>query len=117
MEYGLNAHDIYESIRKEGNTLPKLYSKGQGLIELIDIPLRKSLKVGESYTFRVKLLSDCDLALNNGSTSIRKQDWKDLGGNAYFLKCQVQDGASLSISVKDSTNEYWNIVVNYDIEP
>ena len=117
MEYGLNAHDIYESIRKEGNTLPKLYSKGQGLIELIDIPLRKSLKVGESYTFRVKLLSNCDLALNNGSTSIRKQDWKDLGENTYFLKCQVQDGASLSISVKDESNEYWNIVVNYDIEP
>ena len=63
-----------------------------------------------------KLLSDCDLALNNGSTSIRKQDWKDLGDNAYFVKCQVQSAESLSISVKDPANEYWNIVVNYDIE-
>ena len=116
MEYGIHPHNIYESIRKEGNTLPKFYSKGQGLIELIDIPLRKNLKIGETYTFRVRIKPDCNLTLNNGAVSIRKQDWKDIDNGEYLLKHTVQEGESLSISVKEESNEYWNIVVNYGIE-
>lgn len=116
IEYGINAHSIYESLRKEGNTLPQLYSKGQGLIELIEIPLCKNLKVGNKYTFRVRIKSGCGLALNSNTSSIREQDWKDLGDGKYFLEYQVQNSTNISICVKDDSNDYWNVVVNYGIE-
>lgn len=116
LEYGMNVHDIYKSIREEGNTLPQLYSKGEGLIDITDLPLRSSLKVGEQYTFRIRLKADCDLSLNNNTISIRKEDWKDEGDSIYSLHYMVRDVESLSIGVKDETNDYWNVVVNYSIE-
>ena len=116
LEYSMNVHDIYVSLREQGNTLPRLFSKGEGHMELLALPLCRSLKVGDLYTFRVKLKSDCDLSLNNNSISIRKQDWKDEGDSIYSLQYLVRDVESLSIGVKDDSNDYWNIVVDYSID-
>ena len=116
LEYGINVHDAYVSLRVQGNTLPQLFSKGEGYVELLTLPLRCSLKVGELCTFRVKLKADCDLSLNNHGVSIRKQDWINEGDSVYSLQYLVRDVESLSIGVKDGSNDYWNVVVDYSID-
>lgn len=116
LEYGINVHDVFVSLREQGNTLPKLFSKGEELVELQSLPLCRSLKVGETYTFRIKMKSDGDLSLNNHGVSILKQDWTDEGDSVYSLQYMVRDIESLSLGVKGNSNDYWNIVVDYAVD-
>ena len=115
LDYGVNIHDLYIKARTQGTSLPKLYAEGENHIKLLNIPLNREIKVGEKYKFTIKSNSDRVFALNNGSYYIPKSDWSCEGDSIYSLEYMVKDTISLTLGLKDSTNNFWNLIATYAV--
>ena len=116
VEYGLNVHQIYRRVRKQILTMPLFYKGGEGLIEIVDIPMCDCLKVGESYTFRLKMKVDKEFALVQQNEFTAKRDWTDEGGGVYSIDFVPKRVGTLSISIKADSDDWWNTIVQYNVD-
>lgn len=73
-EYGMNYHELFVRTRNRELKLPRLYSGGEGIITRLDIPFDSSLRIGESYWFRVELSVPEDFILWDGYKVYSTQD-------------------------------------------
>ena len=115
IEYGVNADDIYKMAIKGEISLPEFYSEGEGKFQLIDFPLQNSLKIGKSYTLRVKMLSDCDIAIINEDIIINKKDWNFENDNIYSIDFMPRKTGKISFSIHNHDNS-WFTMIQYDID-
>lgn len=116
LEYGLDSKDLYLMARKGDLTLPRVYAGGEGEIELIDFPRAKTLRIGQFYTFRIKMKSQRDFSVWNNNISCKKNKWKFEGNHIYFTSFMPRETGELSLSLKQEGRNYWDNVLKYDIE-
>ena len=117
LEYGLDLQQIYEQTRGQTLVLPQFYNDGNGIIAFQDIPHLTSLSIGVQYTFRIKMLSDREFAIRNGSVVCGKNEWTDEGGGVFSVKFVPRETESLSICIKDAAEGAWSTIVKYQISP
>ncbi len=114
LEYGLDVKDVSKKVRKGGFTMPKFYSCDDSGLELLNIPMRKDLDVGEFYTFRIRV-GNKDFTIYSNGTYTKKDKWTDEGNGVYSIKYMVRDIPKLSLSVRNNSSDMWNTCVEYQI--
>ena len=114
LEYGLDAKTIARKVRNGGFTIPKFYSCEDEGLELVDFPMCKSLDVGEFYTFRIKM-GEREFAIINNSTFTKRDEWENEGNGIYSIKYMVKDISTLRLSVRNNSNNMWDVCVEYPI--
>lgn len=115
--YGLDVHDIYQKARDHTLALPMFYTKGEGDVEILELPESASLRIGQLYTFRIRMKSDRAFTLINNSIFCKQDEWKAEGDNVYSIMFMPRDTMSLALSLRDRVKSYWNHFVKYAIEP
>ena len=117
LEYGLDPHEIYVKAKTDSISLPAFYIHGEGEFEVIDFPRTPTLKIGEYYTFRIKMKSDREFGLLNNSIYCQSKKWKSEGNGIYSITYMPRDTGSLSLSLFDKAQNHWDNLVKYKIEP
>ena len=120
LRYGLDVHDIFTRIRTHSLSLPEFYTRGEDILQLADIPFLSSLKIGQSYTFRIKLKQEeTDVSfIVDGQTYGLKEDWKKEGGGVYSIDFMPRATGDLCLCLKNRDDEqHWNTIVKYHIDP
>lgn len=116
-EYGLNTHMLYQLIRDGKLSLPRFYNLGEGQFQIIDIPLQEKLRIGEWYTFRIKMNSDLEFIIMNNKVYCKKKNWTNEGNGVYSVRFMPRDTERLTFGLKDtSVPNYWNNMLEYAIE-
>lgn len=116
LEYGLKVDDIYEMIINDELSLPTFFGDGEGLIRLLDIPMQESLKIGNNYTLRVKLLSEKDIAIINSNIYITKEKWQYESDGIFSINFMPQATGKLSFNIKDEFENVWHTMIEYNID-
>jgi hypothetical protein len=117
LEYGLKLHDIYMMARNDSVSLPKFYNNGEGDFEIIDIPMCKSLKVGQFYTFRIRKKADRELAIINGDEHCLEKDWTSEGNGVYSTTFMPRATGRLTFALKNNaTNSNYSNLLEYSID-
>lgn len=101
--YGFDIGRIYTAARKGTLSIPEVYSGGYGDLIIIDAPLQKELRVGNEYTFRVKMLTDNkDLILSVCGVwyKVSAGKWKDEGNGIYSITCVPEKEDEVSINLR-----------------
>jgi len=116
IEYGLDSRMLTEKVRSSQLEMPKFYNRGEGEFQIVDIPMRKSLQVGEEYTFRIKMNSERDFTIINNKVFTQKSRWTNEGSGIYAIRYMVRDVNKLKLSIwGDGDNKWWSMV-EYEIE-
>ena len=116
--YGLDTHRLFQMALEHRLRLPVFYNRGEGIFQLIDIPLCTSLKIGETYTFRVKMNNQREFAILNNPVLCRKNEWKSEGNGVYSIQFMPRATDKLLISLKNlEVENRWDNMVEYAIEP
>lgn len=116
LEYGVDAHKLYKKIRSKEIRLPNVYTSGEGKLEIIDIPLCDVLKIGKSYTFRIKKKISKDFALFDKKTFVTLEKWKAEGDSVYSIDYTVNEYGTVRLSIQGETDNVWNGIVEYQVE-
>lgn len=118
VEYGVKVHDIYQMIRHNNVTLPKFFNRGEGDFEIIDIPMCQSLKIGRTYTFRIKKKkASREIAISNGMVTCKEREWKNEGNDVYSVDFMPRATDAVNFGMKDPTvPDYWNFLLEYAVE-
>ena len=115
--YGIDTHRLFQMALDHHLTLPFFYNKGEGLFQLLDIPLQQSLRIGETYTFRVKMNSPLNFAILNQPLLCQKEHWKAEGAGVYSIKFMPRATGRVLFSLKDPDHKTrWNSMVEYRVE-
>lgn len=116
IDYGMDSQELFKMARKHELALPKVYSGGEGEIELLDFPHSKSLSIGQFYTFRIRMKSRREFMLKNNQFYSKTEEWKNEGNGIWSISFMPRETGELSLSLRDGNSTYWNHVVDYDIE-
>lgn len=117
IEYGLNPTEIADKIFKHELQLPDFFNKGEGKFKIIEIPMQKSLRIGQFYTFRIQLFVQNDIAIFNENSSSMRDEWRHEGNGIYSINFMPKEHGTLSFSIQDDyESRYWNTMIQYDIE-
>ena len=116
LNYGLDTHMLFMKARKHELEMPKFYDSGERDLIIINIPLCNSLKVGNTYTFRIKMKAEKDFAIINRQKFIKKEEWNDEGDGVFSINYEVKDPNTLKLSVKGEFDDYWYSLIEYRIE-
>ncbi len=116
VQYGLDAKMLLKRARQSDLELPNVYGGAVGVVEIVDMPMCHSLRVGETYSFRIKMKSNMDFTIINGSVFTEKGEWKDEGHGVYSINFMVRDANGLKLGVKDSSGDVWDILMGYQID-
>jgi hypothetical protein len=115
-DYGMDGMELYQMARQHRLELPKVYTGGEGEIEFIDIPRSKSLRIGQFYTFRIKMKSGREFAVWNNKAFSETTEWKHEGDNVYSLSFMPRDTRNVGIALREEGRNYWNNIAVYDVE-
>ena len=117
VEYGLNVHEIFDKARRKELNLPTFYNGGEGDFEILDIPMCSYLRLGETYTFRIRIKSQKYFAIFNNAELADMNKWEDEGRGVYSINYLVQKGDYLSFCLKNSSSEnQWSTLIKYRIQ-
>ena len=116
-EYGLDPYELLQKARKNNLDLPDFFNKGEGKIQLAEIPMSHSLKIGQFYTFRIKMTCSGDFALMNNSVLCRTEEWDEEGDSVFSVQFMPRETGTLSLSLKSEDDNAWRTIVKYQIEP
>ena len=116
-QYGLDVHTVYEMARGH-EPLPRFYEGGESEMEILEAPLGRTLKVGETYSFRIRKRGGRKLSLINDSLFVEEDKWQDLGDGVYAIDYMVRDVNDLKLCLMDeSIVNQWHCYVMYEIAP
>jgi hypothetical protein len=116
LDFGMSSKELFRMAQKRNLTLPRVYSGCEGEIELITFPHSKTLRIGNFYTFRIKMKSNRAFSVWNNGIFSESDEWKSEGGDTYSITFMPRATGELGISLKEEGRGYWNNVVVYDIE-
>lgn len=116
ISYGMNDKDIYDMIMNDKLTLPTFYAGGEGKFKFKELPLRKSLKIGHTYTLRIKMITDNMIGIANGNSVIYKNDkWEHEGNNIYYIEFTPRKEGTLTFCIHDH-DDVWSNMISYTID-
>ena len=116
LEYGLDAHELALAARAGTLEIPKFFNGGEEDFSVVDIPLRRSLKMGETYNFRIRVKSGREFAIINNKTRCMKEQWTVEADSSYSLSFMPRETGTLSIGLRDTSGSGWQGMVSYEIE-
>ena len=116
-EYGVDATMLCNIAKSGTFSMPEIYSGGEGEVELLEFPHRQSLRIGEPYTFRIKIKDNRQFAIINGTTYSKTPEWQTGGYGVYTLSFIPREKGDVSFSLKDPSSIYWNSIIRYKVEP
>ncbi len=116
--YGLTKHYIVEHLRDSSLVLPKFYNQGEGYFQIVDIPLCDSLRIGETYTFRIKMLKERDFIIINKPTFCKRPEWREERDSVYAVEFMPRDTTRVTLGLADLQRpNFWNNVLEYAVKP
>lgn len=117
-EYGITTHYIFEHLRAGDLVLPKFYNQGEGEFEILEVPLRESLRIGETYTFRIRMKSGRNFIVINRPTYCRRNEWRNEGNGVYSVQFMPRDTTRVTLGLADKERaNFWNNVLEWTVEP
>ncbi len=116
LDFGLDSMELYQMARAQNLALPQVFSGCEGDIELIDFPHSKTLRIGQFYTFRIKMKSGRGFSVWNNNNFSKAAAWKNEGDSVYSIAFMPKEPGKVGISLQAVGRNYWNTVVKYDIE-
>lgn len=116
VEYGLDVHILYKKIRGKEIRMPIFYGRGEGKIEIIDMPLCDVLRLGETYTFRIRKKTVRDFAIHNNKDFVTLEKWKSEGDSVYSINYVVSEGDNVKLSIKGETDNMWYGLIEYQVK-
>lgn len=116
LEFGIDPKYIYRKNIDNQLEMPEFYTSNEGKIELIDFPMQKSLKIGQFYTFRVKMLCDNKLAIINGDVFIETEQWNEEGNGIYSISFMPRNNGEVSVSVIGDDERMWWSIIKYKVD-
>ena len=117
LEYGLNAHELAVKARAGALQLPKFYSQGEGSFHAVNIPLRSSLKVGESYDFRIRVKPGRAFTIHNNRVRCPQEEWTQEDDSTFSVRFMPRDTGLVVISLRAPSGSGWNGILSYQTEP
>ncbi len=113
-ERGLTAGEILERVKAENITcLPAPYV--QAGYDIVDIPLSKTLKAKEAYTFTIRPLLGIRWAMIiNGKEWLR--EWTDNGSGTISMTVQPKTKGSLLLAVQTEEDGPYQFCLEYVVE-
>ena len=114
-QYGVNVHQLYEKTVTNTLALPQFYNQGEQHIQFLEIPMAPTLRVGQTYQFRIRMTSPRDFAIMNNSVLVNADEWTAEADGCYSISYMPRDVESLSICIRDASNQSWSTVLKYDI--
>lgn len=117
LEYGLDAHELAIAALNGTLDMPKFYNGGEGEFSVVDIPMQRSLKMGETYDFRIRVKNASrGFAILNNKARCLKEEWKLESDSSYSVSFMPRDTGTLKLSLRDPSGSVWNGMVSYEIE-
>jgi len=116
LEYGLDAHELALKMRAGTLELPKFYNRGEGDLSIVDIPLCRSLKMGETYPFRIRVKPGRDFLLHNNRTRCTQEEWTLEADSSYSVRFMPKETGDLTLCLLDRSGQGWNGIISYEIE-
>lgn len=116
LEYGMDGMTLYKIACSRDQHLPTLYTGGEGEVEVIDFPLLKSLRIGEFYTFRIRMKNNRQFALINNSIYCKKPEWQSEGNDIYSVSFMPRETGNVRLALKDPQTKYWHYIIEYQID-
>ena len=100
--YGFDVNDIYSRAREQTLSIPKVYHGGEGDFVLLQAPLLSDLKMGETYKFRIRMMTDREFILSDGSFhSIFSEDWVNEGNGIYSISVTPSSPGDIHLCIRD----------------
>jgi len=109
-------HILYKKIRGKEIRMPIFYGRGEGKIEIIDMPLCDVLRLGETYTFRIRKKTVRDFAIHNNKDFVTLEKWKSEGDSVYSINYVVSEGDNVKLSIKGETDNMWYGLIEYQVK-
>lgn len=116
MEYGADVHKIFKKSRKQTLAMPNFYNGGEGVFEIVDVPLCEALQVGESYTFRIKMKQNKRFAIIHNGVFTEVDEWEDEGDGVYSIHFVPKGIGSLYFGIKADSGNRWNYIIGYRVD-
>lgn len=116
LDFGLDGRELYQMARAQNLALPQVFSGCEGDIELIDFPHSKTLRIGQLYTFRIKMKSERGFAIWNNKNFSKAAAWKNEGDSVYSITFIPKEPGEVGIGLRAEGSDAWNWVVKYGIE-
>ena len=110
-KYGFNAKEIFDRCMAGNDDFPKIYISGMDKLGLADVPMERTLRVGERYRFAVQKLQQCDLALIDNAFH---GDWQQ-SGDIYYMEYMPTVGGKLHLGFKQGSGRSYSTVVEYEV--
>lgn len=113
-EYGWDGKKVLSEILSgKTQSLPKIYDQYSEYLSLVDIPMQKSLRPGNVYTFTVQRKKENAIVLIHDGEFIHESEWKKDGDN-YTLQYMPVSAGTVALSIAKADKKY-NAVVLYQV--
>ena len=115
----LDIDHMYDLALRGELRLPTFYSCDEitTTFEICEMPLERSLRVGKTYTFRVRHPSNIyNIALINNGNFVDLDQWHSLGGGLYAIDYMVRDVGGVRLGYKAGDGNQWTLLLDYAVE-
>ena len=110
-EYGAEAREFFSHCMTHNDGMPQIYGTAKGLIEIVSIPMQKTLRIGHTCPFVLKKLADCEMAvINNGIHT----DWETSPDGLCRIIFTPSESGELLLSIRQDDGPYWSFL-KYDV--
>lgn len=108
--FGWDARETFLKVLKgEIRDLPTFHEDYADCLDLYGIPAQQTLRVGQTYDFRVRKKNDLPFALIHDGEFVHEAEWQ-CTDNDYHLQYMPVAGGTLKISVLQGPNKYQSAV-------
>ena len=114
--YGLDTGELFKKARRHTLYLPEFYSGGEGMFEIVDFPMTPSLKIGETYTFRVKIKQTGNFAVVNNNIVCKLDEWLDEGNGICSVDFMLRDTGMVCFGIVNEQKQTCSNLVKYSID-
>ena len=116
--YGISTRQLFQMAVEHQLTMPHFYNLGEGIFRLIDIPLIPSLRIGETYLFRVRMNKMREFGIVNQPVLCRKSEWTDEGNGVFSMHFMPRATGRVVFALKNPASDTsWNSMIEYTVEP
>ena len=109
-DFGWRGKDMLSKVMAgEVKNFPTFHDRYASNISLTDIPLQKSLRPGQYYTFKIEKKKNNSIVLIHDGEFVHETDWERIG-NEYTIRYMPVSAGTLKISVATSEKQYSTVV-------
>lgn len=116
LKHGVDGHRFLQLYRegKVGSSMPTFYTNPDVDYQIVDVPFKKKLQMGQSYTFSVRSSAGVSWAVINGSAWFREWQISE-DGTRTITVVPVQAGP-LRLSVQLQEGGSFHACLGYEVE-